>query len=182
MAATADKVTAAVGDVREAMRRAGYTDDEYELVLPSYSSAVTENMIPGVNGAIGCPYRDRDAEWGRTVLFPALSRAVADAADRTGARFLDMSRASEGFEACSQHDSGREWQRRLTVSPHALVGGGLDAFGVHLFQESFHPSAAGHAAFAPCVAEFVRSDLPAAACVPVEGRLRLESAVLTPAA
>jgi hypothetical protein len=68
------------------------------------------------------------------------------------------------------------------VSPQALVDGGLDAFGVHLFQESFHPSAAGHAVFAPCVAEFVRSALPAGACLPVEGRLRLESAVLSPAA
>lgn len=182
MAATTDKVSAALRDVREAMRRAGYTDDEYELILPSYSSAVTEDTIGGIPGGIGCPYRERDAEWGRTVLFPALSGALADAADRSGARFVDMARASEGFEACSHRDPGREWQRRLTVSPEALVSGGLDAVGVHLFQESFHPSATGHAAFAPCLAEFARSPLPAAACIPVDGRLRLDTEALTPAA
>ena len=51
-----------------------------------------------------------------------------------------------------------EWQRRLTVDPNALVYGGLDAFGVHLAQESFHPSAAGHAELGRCVGEFLRGD------------------------
>jgi hypothetical protein len=49
MAATATKVEAAVGDVRAAMRRAGYRDGGYELVLLSYASPVTERMV-GVQG------------------------------------------------------------------------------------------------------------------------------------
>lgn len=182
MAATAAQVEAAIGDVRTAMRRAGYTDDDYQLILPSYSSAVTDRMVGGAQNLIGCPYRIKDAEWGRTVLFPRLSATLGQVADRTGARFLDMSRASEGFEACSQRDSGREWQRRLTVSADALVHGGLDAFGIRLLQESFHPSAAGHAAFAPCIAEFARGEAAAAACIPVNGRLTLQERVPAPAA
>jgi lysophospholipase L1-like esterase len=182
MAATATKVEAALGDVRTAMRRAGYADDDYQLILPSYSSAVTERMVGGAQNLIGCPYRIKDAAWGRTVLFPALSATLGGVAERTGARFLDMSRAAEGFEACSQRNSGQEWQRRLTVSAEALTHGGLDAFGIHLFQESFHPSAAGHAAFAPCVAEFARGEQAAAACVPVDGRVTLQAEALTPAA
>jgi len=53
---------------------------------------------------------------------------------------------------------------RLTVDPAAWVYGGLDAFGVHLAQESFHPSAAGHAELGRCVGEFLRTSGAAAAC------------------
>ncbi len=73
MAATAPKVEAAVRDVREAMRRAGYPESRYELVLASYAAPITEHMLP-LQAALGCPYSRPDAGWGRTVLFPALSR------------------------------------------------------------------------------------------------------------
>ena len=87
-------------------------------------------------------------------------------------RFLDLSRATEGREACSQVLADDEWQRRLTVDPNALVYGGLDAIGVHLAQESFHPSAAGHAELGRCVGEFLRGDAVQAACrVGADGRL-----------
>jgi hypothetical protein len=57
-----------------------------------------------------------------------------------------------------------EWQRRLTVDPNALVYGGLDAIGIHVAQESFHPSATGHAEVGRCVGEFLRRDAAQAAC------------------
>ncbi|HZG89212.1 MAG TPA: GDSL-type esterase/lipase family protein [Pseudonocardia sp.] len=181
MAATATKVEAAVGDVRAAMRRAGYRDGGYELVVLSYASPVTERMV-GVQGVLGCPYSRPDAGWGRTVLFPGLSAALAGAAERSGARFVDMARATEGYEACSRAAFSEEWQRRITVSAEAFAYGGLDAAGYHLAQESFHPSAAGHAQFGQCLGEFVRSALPAAACVPAAGRLQVQAAVDSPAA
>jgi lysophospholipase L1-like esterase len=175
MAATATAVEGAVRDVREAMRRAGYGADGYALVLASYASPVTERMA-GVPAARGCPYSRPDAAWGRTVLFPALSEALRGVAARTGARFLDMARATEGFEACSRPRRGEEWQRRITVDPHALVYGGLDAVGHHLWQESFHPSAAGHAEMGRCLGAFVRSGAAEAACVAgADGRTRLEA-------
>ena len=87
-------------------------------------------------------------------------------------RFLDLSRATEGRESCSQVLADDEWQRRLTVDPNALVYGGLDAIGAHLAQESFHPSAAGHAELGRCVGEFLRGDAVQAAClVGADGRL-----------
>lgn len=164
MAATAAKVETAVRDVRSAMRQAGYGVDDYALVLASYASPVTEHMLP-VQGLAGCPYSKPDAGWGRTTLFPALSAALHDVADRTGARFLDMARATEGYEACTQPTQAQEWQRRITVDPDAMVYGGLDAIGFHLAQESFHPTAAAHAQMGRCVGEFVRSGSGAAACV-----------------
>jgi lysophospholipase L1-like esterase len=181
MGATAAKVEVAVRDVQEAMRRAGYADGGYELVLASYASPVTERMVP-VQGVQGCPYSKADAGWGRTVLFPALSAALGGVAERTGTRFLDMTRATEGFEACSRALHTEEWQRRITVDPEAFVHGGLDAVGYHLAQESFHPNAAAHAEMGRCVGEFVRSGTAAAACVAgTDGRAHLEGAPAAPA-
>ena len=175
LAAMAPKVTAAIADVRAAMRRAGYADTGYTLVLASYASPFTERMI-GVPAAQGCPYSRADAGWARTVAFPQLSATLREVAQESGVRFLDLSRATEGREACSQVLADDEWQRRLTVDPNALVYGGLDAIGIHLAQESFHPSAAGHAELGRCVGEFLRGDAAQAACrVGADGRLQVGS-------
>ena len=137
-------------------------------MLASYAAPVTERMIP-LNSVQGCPYSRADAQWGRTVLFPALSDALRGVAARTGAAFLDLLRATEGREACTHGDAAQDWQRRVTVDPRALVYGGLDAVGYHLAQESFHPTAAAHAAIGGCLAAFVRSGEATGACVPGPG-------------
>ena len=168
MASTAAAVERAVGDVRGAMRRAGYADGAWRLVLASYAAPVTGRMI-ALAGLRGCPYSRADAEWGRTTLFPALSTALRGVATRTGAAFLDLDRATEGREACTHEDPGQDWQRRVTVDPHALAFGGLDAVGFHLAQESFHPTAAAHAAIGACLGAFVRSGAATGACLPGPG-------------
>jgi lysophospholipase L1-like esterase len=169
-------VERAVGDVRAAMRGAGYADADYAFVLASYASPATERMA-GVPAARGCPYSRADAAWLRTVAFPTLSAALHEVAAHTGVRFLDLSRATEGYEACARTPANEEWQRRITVDAEALVYGGLDAIGYHLAQESFHPSAAGHAEMGRCVREFVRSGVADAACrVGADGRLHAEPA------
>lgn len=183
MAAMAPRVETVVRDVRAAMGEAGYADDGYTLVLASYASPVTERMIP-LQGARGCPYSRADAGWGRTVVFPALSEALRGVAERTGTRFVDMARATEGYEACSRTPLTEEWQRRITVDPETFVYGGLDAAGYHLGQESYHPTAVGHAEMGRCIGEFVRSGAPSAACVAgADGRVRAETgaAVASPA-
>ncbi|MDN5748592.1 MAG: GDSL-type esterase/lipase family protein [Pseudonocardia sp.] len=180
MAAVAPRVETAVGDVREAMRRAGYRDDDYAFVLASYASPVSELMVP-LAGARGCPYSRADAAWGRMVLFPALSDALRGVAERTGVRFLDLDRATEGYEACTRTPWTQEWQRRITVDAEALVHGGLDAVGYHLAQESFHPTAAAHGAMGRCLGAFVQTNAPSGACVVgADGRLGVEGGARTP--
>lgn len=180
MAATAPKVEAAVRDVREAMRRAGYVPATYDLVLLSYSAPITERMI-GLQALHGCPYSKPDAEWGRTVLFPALAEALRGVASRTGARFLDLVRATEGYEACARAVAAEEWQRRLTVDPDAFAHGGLQGALLHVAQESFHPSAAGNRAMGGCLGEFVRGSARVAACVAgADGRAHLETRAPVP--
>lgn len=161
LSAMAPKVENAVSDVRTAMSRADYADDDYGLILMSYASPLTERM----NATVECPVEPADARFARTVAVPQLSEALRDVADRTGARFLDLSRATEGREACSGGDNpSTEWQTRLTVSPETLVDVGLDAMGLHLVQESFHPNARGHQQLGRCVTEFVSSGRTSAAC------------------
>jgi lysophospholipase L1-like esterase len=166
LTAMAPKVERAVNDVKTAMATAGYAAGSYNLVLASYASPFTERM-DFWHGPEGCPIRIDDARWGRTSAVPQLSSALAGVAARTGAKFLDLSRATEGREACSNLSSSTtgEWQNRVTVDPFAWVFGGLDAFGIHSAQQSFHPNATGHAQFGRCVTEFVNSGRSTARCL-----------------
>jgi lysophospholipase L1-like esterase len=166
VAAMAPRVERALADVRSAMSQAGYANSDYTLVLTSYASPVTERMDEILHGPQGCPFRLSDARWGRTEAVPQLSEALRGAATRSGVRFLDFSRATEGREACSgRGNSSTEWQNRITVDPWAWVHGGLDAIGIHLAQESFHPNARGHAQLGRCVTEFVGSGANSGRCL-----------------
>jgi lysophospholipase L1-like esterase len=166
LAAMAPKVENALRDVRAAMTQAGYANSSYNLVLTSYASPVTEKMDRYLHGPQGCPLRLADAAYGRTTAVPQLSEALRGVATRSGVKFLDFSRATENREACSKGESSAgEWQRRLTVDPYALVTGGLDAIGLHLAQQSFHPNAAGHEQLGRCLTEFVTGGTGSARCL-----------------
>jgi hypothetical protein len=156
----------AVADVKSAMSQAGYADGDYNFVLTSYASPLTEKMDELLHGPQGCPFKLKDAEFGRTVAVPQFAEALRGVANRTGVKFLDFARGTEGHEACSGGgDSSTEWQNRVTVDPWAWVTGGLDAIGMHMAQQSFHPNARGHAQLGRCVTEFVNSGAASAACV-----------------
>ena len=161
LAATAPKVVGALRDVRSAMQQAGYADSDYTLVLASYSSPFTEAMTRS-HGFVGCPIRDADAKWARTQAAPMLAQTLNGVANQVGARFLDLSRATEGHEACTTQ--GPEWVRRLTVNVEAFAHDGFAAVG-HLAQESFHPNVAGQLQLARCISEFVRSTDAQAQCL-----------------
>lgn len=164
------KAAKAMADVRQVMRDAGYADDDYDLIVLSYASPVTEDMRRLTHAAEGCPIRVADAQWGRTVATPLLSDALREVAAEAGARFLDLSAAAEGREACSQAVGGAErWQRALTVRIQDVVNG----LGGHVVQESFHLNATGHREIARCLGEFHASAGPEAACrVSPDGTLR----------
>lgn len=161
VAAMKPKAVAAVQDVRQVMADAGYADSDYDLVIVSYASPVTENMQFG-HAFEGCPIRKADARWGRTVATVLLADALADVAAQTGARYLNLSRATEGHEACNRSvSSSQEWVRPLTVRLEQLL------YGVagHLVQESFHPNARGHNQMGRCLGEFAVSGAPSATCL-----------------
>ncbi|GLZ36920.1 GDSL-type esterase/lipase family protein [Actinokineospora sp. NBRC 105648] len=166
LAAMAPKVEVAVNDIKSALRQAGYADGSYRVVVTSYASPVTEKMDEIAHGPQGCPLRLADAAYGRTEAVPQFGDAFRGVAARTGVSFLDFSRATEGHEACSGNaDKSGEWQNRITVDPYAWAYGGLDAVGIHMAQQSFHPNATGHAQLGRCVTEFVTSGSQSARCL-----------------
>lgn len=166
LAAMAPRVETALADVKSAMSQAGYANGSYNLILTSYASPLTERMDSTLHGPQGCPFKLADAQYGRTEAVPQFSEALRGVASRSGAKFLDFSRATEGHEACSGYgNSSTEWQNRITVDPWAWVTGGLDAIGIHMAQESFHPNAKGHAQLGRCVTEFVSSGRSSAQCL-----------------
>lgn len=155
------KATQALAHVRQVMTNAGYASSDYDLVVTSYASPVTEDMA-WYHGFEGCPIRIDDAEWGREVATTLLSSALHEVALEADARFLDLSRASEGHEACNRYVSkSQEWIRPLTVRVSELQEG-IDS---HLVQESFHPNANGHDQIGRCLGEFYASNLAEATCL-----------------
>lgn len=162
IAAMVPDVAAAVADVRIAMRGAGYSDGDYDLVLQSYPAPLTEQLAPELQDLSGCPFRTQDLVWLRTTAVPQLSAALRGVAERAGARFIDLARAVEGHEACtSPVDPSQEWITRLSLDFARLRD---DDTGLRAVQESFHPNALGHKRIAGCVSEFLRTDVREATC------------------
>ncbi|MGH3632436.1 MAG: GDSL-type esterase/lipase family protein, partial [Sciscionella sp.] len=157
------KVVAALTDIRTAMRNAGYADGDYTLVLQSYAAPIAPDMRENLRNLSGCPFQRTDLRWVHDDGVTQLSRGLRSAATRAGARFLDLSAAGDGHEACTGGNSASgEWFTRLTVNWLALNNARLAG---HALQSSFHPNAAGYAAFGHCMSEFLAQRSSSARCV-----------------
>jgi lysophospholipase L1-like esterase len=160
------KLTKALRDIKTVMRNTGYAPSDYELVVQSYAAPVGPDVARGLQDLSGCPFLSADLRWVEGDAVPVLTAGVRTAAARADVRFLDLSRAGVGREACSSaRDPRREWFRRLAVQWNDLQ---QDDRATHALQESFHPNAAGHKQFGQCLAEFLVTDDRAAACLPAE--------------
>ena len=164
------KVANAVGDVKKVLAQAGYVPSDYQLVLQSYAAPVGPGIPPELQSLDGCPFRTDDLQWISTAGIAALSAGVKQAAVQSGARFLDLARAGEHHEACSGGaNPAAEWFTRLTLHVNDLS---QTDRAPHALQESFHPNAAGHAAIADCLSDFLtRRDGNAACLAGPDGKL-----------
>lgn len=157
------KVVSALRDVKKVLADAGYETGDYQLVLQSYAAPIGPGIAAGLQNLNGCPFRTEDLLWVANQGVRALSAGLAKAATEVGARFLDLSRAGAGHEACSGGaDPAKEWFSRLTLQLHDLSD--VDR-APHALQESFHPNAAGHAQVGRCLTEFLATPLPTSACL-----------------
>lgn len=158
------KLTKALLDIQKVMRNAGYERSDYQLVVQSYAAPVGPDVARGLQGLSGCPFLSKDLRWVQEDAVPVLTAGVRTAAARARVRFLDLSRAGVGREACtSVNHPDREWFRRLAVQWSDLQ---KDNRAGHALQESFHPNAAGHKEFGDCLTEFLATSDRAAACLP----------------
>lgn len=158
------KLTKALRDIRTVMHNAGYQRGDYSLVVQSYAAPVASDVAHALQDLSGCPFLSEDLRWVEREAVPVLTAGVRKAANNVEARFLDLSRAGTGREACSsESDPDGEWFRRLAVQWTDLRH---DDRATHALQESFHPNALGHKQFGQCLSEFLTSVDQAAACLP----------------
>jgi lysophospholipase L1-like esterase len=157
------KLVRALNDVRSALKAVGYRTEDYQLILQSYAAPIGPDVANGLQDLSGCPFRSEDLRWVRDTAVPILTAGLREAAHQAGTRFLDLSRAGVGREACSAgNDVNREWFRRLAVQWLDLH---TDERATHALQESFHPNANGYAQFGRCLGEFINTNDKAAACL-----------------
>ncbi|OZM72941.1 hypothetical protein CFN78_11840 [Amycolatopsis antarctica] len=170
------KVSDALADVRQVLQNAGYSREDYQLVLQSYAAPIGPGIPEALRSLDGCPFRAEDLQWVATQGMPVLTGGLRKAAGEVDARFLDLSRAGTGHEACSGgEDPADEWFSRLTIRWQDLTD--TERAG-HAIQESFHPNANGHAQFGRCLTEFLGTADRAAACLAGEdGALRAATTV-----
>jgi lysophospholipase L1-like esterase len=155
------KVTNAVADVKKVLAQAGYIPADYQLVLMSYASPVGPKIPEALRSLNGCPFRTEDLQWMGREGVGVLADGLKQVSRATTARFLDLSRAGAGREACTS-DPANEWFSRLTLQLRDL--GQVDRAS-HALQESFHPNANGHAQIANCLNEFLVSRGGNASCL-----------------
>lgn len=156
------KVTKVLSDIKKTMSAAGYSDTDYQLVLQSYAAPISPDLLENLQDLSGCPFRTEDLQWVKDSAVPVLTAGLRRAAQDGGARFLDLSRAGVGREACSQTDPKREWFRRLAVQWTDLRA---QERATHALQESFHPNADGYAQIGRCLGEFLAINDQAARCL-----------------
>jgi lysophospholipase L1-like esterase len=157
------KVAAALNDIRKVLTQAGYRTGDYQMILQSYASPVGPDIPENLRGLIGCPFRTEDLRWINSTGVQVLSSGLKQAATQGGARFLDLSRAGLGHEACSGGaNPDTEWFSRFSIQFGDLTKADR---ATHAVQSSFHPNATGHAQFGRCLTEFVATPAPSASCV-----------------
>src|SRR4051812_21020507 len=136
------KVEKALRDIRKVMDDEGYTERSYSLVVQSYASPVAPGVPGDLQNLAGCPLRTGDMTWVRDTGVGELAKGVGTAARRVDARFLDLTQAGAGHEACTGGaDPDDEWFTRLSVDFDGLRD---ESRASHALQESFHPNAKGH--------------------------------------
>jgi hypothetical protein len=126
---------------------------------------VAPNVPGDLQNLAGCPLRTGDMAWVRDTGVGELAKGVQAAARRVNARYLDLSRAGAGHEACTGK-ADNEWFTRLTVDFDGLRD---EARASHALQESFHPNARGHEQVARCLSDFLTTKADTATCVSDDG-------------
>ncbi|MEZ0089093.1 RICIN domain-containing protein [Streptacidiphilus sp. EB129] len=159
------KIEAALTDVRQTMRNAGYADGDYQLVMQSYFTPITpdirDNSYAG-KVADGCPAFPEDLAWGHNWVVPQLDDSLRTAAEAVpGVRFLDQRRVSYGHEVCAEWTSSPyEYTNGDVIDLSENTRNGCDySIGIlslceNEIRQSYHPRVAGYKGEGVCLGEF----------------------------
>ncbi|WP_371480935.1 RICIN domain-containing protein [Kitasatospora sp. NBC_00315] len=159
------KVVAALQDIRQTMRTAGYADSSYQLVFQSYFNPITPDIRTDTyvgKVADGCPAFPEDLAWGHNWVVPVLSDTLRAAAEEVpGVRYLDQRRVSFGHEVCAEWTSSPyEYTNGDVINLSEWVRNGCDqqigipGLCMNMVRQSYHLRVAGYRAEGGCLAQF----------------------------
>ncbi len=187
--ARTNEVAGAIANVSQAMTNAGYTSDEYTVIIQTYWSPIPRgNQIRYSErgwtrqSVGGCGIWNRDANWANDTVVVKMNQALTDGVARSGIDnyvVLDMSRSLDGHRLCEQGvglleevglgawtDAGAadatEWVSQIrTVTT---------IFGPYQLQEGIHSSYWGQLAMRNCLRQAYNGGaVRGGACVSVGG-------------
>lgn len=168
--ARTNEVAGAIANVSQAMANAGYTSDDYTVIVQTYWSPIPRgNQIRypergWTRQSIGgCGVWNRDADWANDTAVVMMNRALTDGVVRSGIDnyvVLDMSRSLDGHRLCEQGvglleevglgawtDAGAadvtEWVSQIRTL--------TTIFGPYQLQEGIHASYWGQLAMRNCL-------------------------------
>jgi hypothetical protein len=159
------KVTAAITDIRNTMRAAGYADSDYQLVYQSYFTPITPDIRsndPATKLAQGCPAYPEDMAWGHNWVVPTFDDGLRQAAEAVpGVRFLDQRRVSYGHEVCAEWTSSPyEYTNGDVIDLSENTRNGCDySIGIlslceNEIRQSYHLRVAGYRGEGACLGAF----------------------------
>ncbi len=173
------KVSRALVRVRTAMRRAGYADSSWTLVVQTYPSPVPDGRGFRYSQAGftrqsvgGCGFWNADAHWANTSALPAINRSVRTAANESGiarVKVLNLASAFDGRRLCESGVGLYEevgltsWTQPGAVNKTEWVNQirTLSALvGPYQMQESLHPNYWGQLALRRCLRRVYHHGVP----------------------
>ncbi|MDW3216058.1 MAG: hypothetical protein R8G01_18825 [Ilumatobacteraceae bacterium] len=168
--ARTNEVAGAIANVSQAMTNAGYTSDDYSVIIQTYWSPIPRGSDIRYSergwtrqSIGGCGIWNRDANWANDTAVVKMNQALTDGVVRSGIDnyvVLDMSRSLDGHRLCEQGvglleevglgawtDAGAadatEWVSQIrTVTT---------IFGPYQLQEGIHSSYWGQLAMRNCL-------------------------------
>jgi hypothetical protein len=162
--------------IRATMKKAGYAEDAYRLVVQSYPAPIplgkdnrySEKNYDRLNVG-GCPFYDQDSDWAHDELVPALDKALTDAAAATpGVQILHMTQALDGHEVCAktaeQSAAGNTLRDPLPADRSEWVRFLTTGLAQGQAQESLHPNFYGQRRLGGCLNAFAESAARAWSC------------------
>lgn len=183
------QVTGAIDNVVTAMRQAGYTEDQWTLVVQTYPSPVPDGsgiryQESGYTRQFtgGCGLWDADADWANATALPTINGALLGAAadaDLPNMRTLDMTHAFDGQRLCEDgvglyEEMGvADWQSPGAVDQTEWVNQirTVSTIGDSPYevQESLHPNYWGQLAQRNCLRQVWNDGNPVSGSCAIEG-------------
>jgi hypothetical protein len=181
-------IKAAILNIRQAMRNAGYADSSYTILVQNYEGAIPKgsDIRYGEFGYTrqntgGCGLWNADADWATSTALPTINRAVQAAATQAGlpnVKTLDLSKAFDGHALCSKsvgllEEKGlSSWRSAGAVDKTEWVDQirtVTTAGSAYFMQESLHPNYWGQLALRNCVRQAYNGGSPRGGACTIAG-------------